>query len=193
MLNRAVLRQVHSSPLRQWASSVGRRQVSAPVSGRRHFVNASSATTSPESGRSSEVDVFSKDKRPVILFDGVCNFCNTGVNLVLSLDDRECFRFAALQSNTGRALLKRCNRDPSDISSMVVVEEDAFHLRSDAALKIAERLKIPFPLFSTLLSVVPKEARDRSYDWIAENRYNFFGKRDECRISDRKNYERFMS
>jgi len=112
---------------------------------------------------------------------------------VLSLDDKDAFRFAALQSNTGRALLQRCNRDPSDISSMVVVEEDAFHLRSDAALRIAEKLKIPFPMLSTLLSVVPKETRDRSYDWIAENRYNLFGKRDECRISDQKNYERFMS
>ena len=138
-------------------------------------------------------DVFGEDSRPVILFDGVCNFCNAGVNLVLSLDRQEMFRFAALQSEVGKALLKKCNRQPDDISSMVVVEKEAFHLRSDAALRIGEMLQMPFPLFSALLWPMPKALRDNGYDWIAENRYKLFGMRDVCRLSDEKAAERFLS
>eukprot|EP00210_Caulerpa_lentillifera_P004696 g4480.t1 len=193
MWSRVSLRPIHGLSVQQLQSRYGHYNLASSFHKCRRCITTATAASSSPSIQTKDLDVFSEDKRPVILFDGICNFCNAGVNLVLSLDDRESFRFAALQSKTGKSLLKRCNRDPEDISSMVVVEENGFYLRSDAALKIAERLRIPFPLLSTLISVVPKETRDRSYDWIAENRYNLFGMRDECRISDRKNYERFMS
>lgn len=138
-------------------------------------------------------DVFAEDLRPVILFDGVCNFCNAGVNLVLDFDQNESFRFAALQSDVGKELLKQCNRNPDDISSMVVVEKNAFYVQSDAALKIAERLRLPLPFLAAFLWPIPKPIRDRSYDWIAENRYKILGIRDECRLSDPKAAKRFLS
>ena len=138
-------------------------------------------------------DVFSEDSRPVILFDGVCNFCNAGVNLVLSLDRQEMFRFAALQSEVGKELLRKCNRRPDDISSMVVVEKEAFYLRSDAALRIGQKLQMPFPLISALLWPMPKALRDNGYDWMADNRYRLFGMRDVCRLTDEKAAERFLS
>ena len=160
---------------------------------RRGLAQASVIEGETEVKERTTLDVFANDSRPVILFDGVCNFCNAGVNLVLSLDQREVFRFAALQSDVGKALLQRCNRQPDDISSMVVVEKNAFYLRSDAALKIGERLQTPFPILSALLWPLPKSIRDNGYDWIAENRYKIFGMRDECRLTDKAAAERFLS
>ena len=91
-------------------------------------------------------DVFRKDKRPVILFDGVCNMCNGGVNFALDWDVTGEFRFAALQSETGRALLQRSGRQPDDISSIVLVEEYKACFKSDAVLRIAKNLRAPFPV-----------------------------------------------
>lgn len=157
----------------------------------RWVTTQASSTTDVEA--IATADVFATDSSPVILFDGVCNFCNAGVNLVLSLDADRVFRFAALQSEVGRSLLRRCDRQPDDISSMVVVEKDAYYIRSDAALKIGERLRLPFPIFSALLWPLPKSIRDRGYDWIAENRYKLFGIREECRLTDSQAAERFLS
>merc|ERR1719230_1860032 len=91
--------------------------------------------------------IFGKDKRPVILFDGICNMCNSAVNLALDLDSRGKFRFSALQSNVGRALLEVNGREPDDISSMVLVTEDESFIKSDAVLRIAEEIfpRSPIP------------------------------------------------
>ncbi|GAQ91675.1 hypothetical protein KFL_008320040 [Klebsormidium nitens] len=87
---------------------------------------------------------FAADKRPIILFDGVCNFCNGGVNFMLDNDPQGKLRFAALQSDAGRALLQRAGRAPEDISSIVLIEPDRSYTHSEAILRIAQYLPEPF-------------------------------------------------
>merc|ERR1719446_1992021 len=90
-------------------------------------------------------NVFEQDKRPVILFDGVCNLCNNAVNLALDWDPDGKLRFSALQSNVGRSLLEANGRRADDISSIVLVTKDGAYIKSDAVLKIAEELTpLPF-------------------------------------------------
>lgn len=142
--------------------------------------------------------VFEKDRRPVILFDGVCNMCNNAVNLALDWDKDGKLRFSALQSNVGRALLQVHGRKADDISSIVLVTNDGAYIKSDAILKIAEELTplsvLPLkPAVVLSRMVVPKFLRDIIYDNVADNRYNIMGKRNECRLdSDGSFQDRFV-
>ena len=102
-------------------------------------------------------------------------------------------RFAALQSGAGRDLLQRAGRSPDDISSIVLVEAGGSHVKSDAILRIAQRLEIPFPLLAGLGLLVPQFARDAVYDGVANNRYAFFGQSAECRLSDARFDDRFVT
>lgn len=129
------------------------------------------------------------DRRPIILYDGVCNLCNGAVDLMLRLDPNAPgrFRLAALQSDCGRALLRRSGRAPDDISSIVLVEPDAFHVRSEAVRRIAAGLGALtlLPVLAAAARPVPLALRDAAYDAVADNRYGFFGRARECRLSDR--------
>lgn len=142
--------------------------------------------------------VFATDKRPVILFDGVCNLCNNAVNLALDWDPQGKLRFSALQSDVGKSLLEANGRAPNDISSIVVVTEDGAYIKSDAILKITEELT-PLSLLplkpAAILGryIVPKFLRDIIYDGVADNRYDLMGKRDQCRFdSDGEFEDRFV-
>ena len=142
--------------------------------------------------------VFATDPRPVILFDGVCNMCNSAVNVALDWDSRGKLRFAALQSNVGRALLQKNGRNAEDISSIVLVTSDGAYVKSDAILKIAEELT-PLSLFPLRPAaalgrvLIPKILRDVIYDGVADNRYTIMGKREECRLdSDGEFEDRFI-
>jgi len=127
---------------------------------------------------------FQDDKRPVILFDGVCNLCNGGVNFVLQWDSSAKLRLAALQSEAGKQLLERSNRSRNDISSIVFVEDDKSYIKSEAVLRIAEYLQVPFPLLAQFFFPFPLLIRDTVYDQVAANRYSLFGKTQECRLGD---------
>ena len=139
--------------------------------------------------------VFATDKRPVILFDGVCNMCNGAVNLALDWDPAAKLRFSALQSNVGRALLQANGREADDISSIVLVTSDGAYIKSDAILRITEELTpswLPVPLAKPAAiagrTLVPKFLRDLIYDGVADNRYSILGMRDECRFGDENEF-----
>jgi predicted DCC family thiol-disulfide oxidoreductase YuxK len=129
------------------------------------------------------------DARPIILYDGVCNLCNGAVDVMLRLDPKSPgrFRLAALQSDAGKALLKRSGRAQDDISSIVLVEPSGFHIRSEAVRRIAAGLAAPtlLPLLAAAAQPVPLPLRDAAYDAVADNRYGLFGRARECRLSDR--------
>eukprot|EP00306_Pavlova_sp_CCMP459_P009653 CAMPEP_0185184668 /NCGR_PEP_ID=MMETSP1140-20130426/2711_1 /TAXON_ID=298111 /ORGANISM="Pavlova sp., Strain CCMP459" /LENGTH=218 /DNA_ID=CAMNT_0027750749 /DNA_START=13 /DNA_END=669 /DNA_ORIENTATION=+ len=162
-------------------------------------------TAPPESMTAIAERVFLSDLRPIILFDGICNLCNGGVNFMLDWDRpddiRGVFRFAALQSDVGKGLLMRSGRAPDDISSIVVTFRDRPALvKSDAILYIGSKvgggtpLEPAFPIASKLAStLVPKPVRDAVYDQISLNRYNIFGESSQCRLSDERFEERFVS
>jgi len=128
---------------------------------------------------------------PILLFDGVCNLCNGVVQWVIARDPAAQFRFASLQSEAGRTLLAQ-HQLPLDAMDTVVLVDGAAHWRkSDAALEMLRRLGGAWPLLSAL-RVVPRGLRDAAYDWIARNRYGWWGKRDECWIPTPELRARFL-
>jgi predicted DCC family thiol-disulfide oxidoreductase YuxK len=131
--------------------------------------------------------------RPVIVFDGVCNLCNASVDFVLKRDRREQFLFASNQSEAGRELLQgRGVAPPDDAPSVYLVEEDGrVSTRSTAALRIARRLRFPWWMAYAFI-VAPRPLRDAVYDFIARNRYRWFGKSDTCRLPTAQERARFL-
>ncbi|CAN1249833.1 DCC family protein At1g52590, chloroplastic [Linum perenne] len=125
---------------------------------------------------------FEKDSRPIMLFDGVCNLCNGGVRFVRQNDRNRRIRYEALQSESGRKLLRRSGRAPDDISSVVLVEKDRSYIKSEAVLKIMEYIDLPFPQLALFLQFVPLFLRDFVYDNVADNRYNIFGRSESCEM-----------
>mmetsp|Transcript_13697 Transcript_13697/g.43269 ORF Transcript_13697/g.43269 Transcript_13697/m.43269 type:complete len:178 (+) Transcript_13697:17-550(+) len=159
--------------------------------------NALVAVTPATTPTSSRVDaIFAEDARPVVLYDGVCNMCNFWVNFCLDNDPSPGkLRFAALQSDVGRALLERSGRSPDDISSIVLVEPSRASIKADAVLRIGDIIKRTLPLghLAPLLRLaVPPFLADSVYDLVADNRYRILGYRDTCRVTDDDCADRFL-
>ena len=118
----------------------------------------------------------------LVLYDGVCRFCNTWVNLALRVDTREKLRYAALQSEAGATLLESAGR-PGDISSIVYMRTGGeMFLKSAAVTEIARDLDLGFVVLAS--NLLPLKLKDALYDFIAGNRYSIMGTLDECRLSD---------
>ena len=131
------------------------------------------------------------ENHAVVLFDGVCNLCNGLVNFLIDHDRKAYFKLAALQSDEGKALLGKHGLSSEALDSLVLIEEGQVYQRSSAALRIAWRLGSAWALLYGLI-LVPRPVRDRIYDWIAKNRYNWFGRRDRCRRPTSELKERFL-
>jgi predicted DCC family thiol-disulfide oxidoreductase YuxK len=131
---------------------------------------------------------------PVVLFDGVCNLCNSSVNFVIDHERDRDVRFASLQSEAGSELLERVGRKlpEGDPESIVVVEGGRVFERSAAILRIARHLRWPWRVLAAMAVVVPRPLRDVVYRWIARNRYRWFGKSDVCRVPTPELRERFL-
>lgn len=117
----------------------------------------------------------------IVLFDGVCNLCNGAVLFIIKRDKKDRFRFAALESDLGKELLARHNIDPSKIDSIVLISGDSAFAKAGAALRIAKYLTGLWPLLYSLI-IIPKFIADAVYDFIARNRYKWFGKKESCMI-----------
>ena len=131
-----------------------------------------------------------QSKQPVILFDGVCKLCNGTVDFLLRRDRKKQFRFASLQSETGK-LLKQQYAIPEDSDSVILIKSDAIYFKSGAVFEIAGMLSYPWKI-APFLKIIPKKISDYLYDWIAKNRYRWFGKRETCRIPSAKEMEFFI-
>lgn len=151
---------------------------------------------------------------PVLLFDGVCNLCNRVVQFVIRHDPDGEFRFAPLQSAAGSELLARCDgpavgrqadgpatdrpadgpaveRRATDLETVVLVEDGRCYEKSDAALRVARRLGLPYAALSPL-RFVPRPLRDAVYDLVAARRYRWFGRRDSCMVPSPALESRFL-
>jgi predicted DCC family thiol-disulfide oxidoreductase YuxK len=131
------------------------------------------------------------DDKAVLIFDGVCNFCNSSVRFVMDRDRRGRFLFASNQSDAGSALLRRFGVDPESVQSVYLVGGDRIWSKSSASLQIARRMPFPWNL-AVAFVVVPRFLRDWVYDWIASNRYRWFGKADQCRLPTEAERGRFL-
>lgn len=141
----------------------------------------------------SSVDTTRTFTTPVILFDGVCNFCNAWVDILLRLDTKQVYKFAPLQSDIGRELLVSIGRSADDISSVILIDGENYYDKSDCVLQVVKSLGAPAAVASaTLENFLPLDLRNQIYDTVAENRYNFLGKRTECRCGDPEFSDRFL-
>lgn len=131
------------------------------------------------------------DDKSLLLFDGVCNLCHGAVRFIIERDPAKHFRFASLQSEPGLELIRKHDL-PEDVRTMVLVEPDGrLSLRSTAALRVARRLGGLWPVFGVLL-LVPAFMRDPFYEWVARNRYRWFGQKDSCPLPDPALADRFI-
>lgn len=127
---------------------------------------------------------------PLLLFDGECHMCDQSVQLVLDHDPLDVFRFAPLQSELAHQLLETHGLK-ADLDTVVLIEGGTAYTHSDAALRVARRLRFPFWLGSLAL-LIPRFVRDAGYRFVAANRYRWFGKKDACRIPEPSWRERFL-
>lgn len=127
----------------------------------------------------------------IILFDGVCNLCNGAVNFVIKRDTGNVFKFTPLQEKQGVLLLKTHAVDTQKLDSIVLIENEKVYVKSSAALRIAKKLSNLWPLFFVLL-IIPSFIRDGVYDFIAKNRYKWFGKKEQCMIPTQGLREKFL-
>ena len=139
----------------------------------------------------SATDTRSPPYGPVVLFDGVCNLCNGFVQFVIPRDPDGQIRFAPLQSVPGQELLRRHGFATADFDSIVLVEEEQTYTKSAAVLRIADILGWPYSL-ACVGRFFPAAFRDWLYDVIADNRYDWFGRRDRCMVPDEDVRDRFL-
>ncbi len=120
----------------------------------------------------------------LILFDGYCNLCNGAVQFVIKRDPKEHFRFSSLSWPPAQSLLKKYP-EFGEVDSILLFEDGELYQKSTAALKIAGRLSGLWPLMKVFF-IVPRFLRDLVYDFIARNRYRWFGKKDTCMMPEKK-------
>ncbi len=118
---------------------------------------------------------------PVILFDGVCNLCNSSVLFVIQHDPKKQFRFASLQGDYGQQVLKQFQLPSNSLNSFILLKDNQIYTHSTGALKVAKQLSGAWPLLYAFI-IVPPFIRNAVYQFIANNRYKWFGKKESCMV-----------
>lgn len=132
-----------------------------------------------------------KDKK-IILFDGVCNLCDSAVQFIIKHDKKDVFRFVALQSELGQEILKHIGIADKNIDSIILYEPGiAYYYKSSAALEIAKSLG-GFFYFGTIFRIIPTGISNQLYDYIAKNRYKWYGKKESCMIPTTEMEAKFL-
>ena len=130
--------------------------------------------------------------KKIILFDGVCNLCESSVLFVIKYDKKDVFRFVALQSDLGKNIIRHIGMDSKHIDSIVLYEPGiAYYYKSQAALEIAKSLG-GFFHFGTLFRIIPNGIRNWVYDYVAKNRYVWYGKKALCLIPTPEIQSKFL-
>ena len=119
--------------------------------------------------------------KKIILFDGVCNLCNGAITFIIKRDKNDVFRYAPLQSKVGKNLAAKHKIDLDKVDSIILVTDQSAVAKSTAALRIAKHLSGGWPLLAVFF-ILPTFLRNAVYDFIARNRYKWFGKKDACMI-----------
>ncbi|MCS6967391.1 MAG: DCC1-like thiol-disulfide oxidoreductase family protein [Cytophagales bacterium] len=132
------------------------------------------------------------EKESVVLFDGVCNLCNTVVNVLIRMDTDKRLKFASLQSQVGQQILRRFKMNPTELNTFVFYAEGKVYTRSRAALEVLRTMGKVWKMCFYIGLLVPSCLRDRLYAWIAANRYRWFGKSPQCRLPSPELKTRFL-
>jgi predicted DCC family thiol-disulfide oxidoreductase YuxK len=133
-----------------------------------------------------------KNKK-IVLFDGVCNLCDNAVQYVIKHDKKDIFIFVALQSDLGKEILNYLKVDTSKMDSIILYEPGvAYFYKSDAALEIVKDLNV-FLKWSVVFKIIPSSLRNPIYDYVARNRYKWFGKKEACMIPTEEMKAKFLA
>ena len=130
-------------------------------------------------------------EHPLILFDGVCNFCNASVNFIIRQDKKNVFQFAALQSNAGQQVAEKYHLPKKDFDSFVLIDNGKIYTKSTAGGRVYGKLPWMWK-WTQIFWIVPKFVRNAVYDYVARNRYKWFGKKDQCMIPTPDVRSRFL-
>jgi len=130
-------------------------------------------------------------KPPVILFDGVCNFCNAGINFIIRQDKEKIFRFAPLQSEAGQRLLNQYQLPTRGFESFILIEEGQVYQKSAAAIRVYNKLPWYWK-WTQLFWLVPRFFRDGIYNFLARHRYKWFGAKETCMVPTPAVSDRFL-
>ena len=132
-----------------------------------------------------------KSEHKIILFDGVCNLCNSTVVRVIKKDKSDLFRFTTLQGAVGQMIVTEHGIDTAKTDSIILIDNKKAFTKSTAALRIARDLSGAYPLLYGFI-IIPKPIRDWVYDYIAKNRYKWYGKKDSCMIPTPELKKKFL-
>ena len=131
------------------------------------------------------------NESPLVLFDGVCNFCNYWIRFIIKRDKKATLKFTSLQGETAKSILPEYSTNPEILSSVILIENGKAYTESSAAIRICKHLDSGWKLLYGLI-IIPKFIRDAVYKLIARNRYSWFGKKDQCMIPSANDRERFL-
>jgi len=138
-----------------------------------------------------EIQDLPHDKK-IVLFDGVCNLCDASVQYIIKYDNKDSFRFVSLQSELGQKILKHIGINPIHTDSIVMYEPGiSYYYKSTAALHIAKELSGIFT-FAIVFQILPTRLRDFVYDYVAKNRYRWYGKKESCMIPSTELKAKFL-
>ena len=127
----------------------------------------------------------------IVLFDGVCNLCDASVQFIIKHEKHPELKFASLQSATAQQLIKQFNLNNKNIDSIVYISKNNLYIKSGAALRLSKKLKGLYPLLFAFI-IVPPFIRNAVYDFIARNRYKWYGKKDSCMMPTPETRSRFI-
>lgn len=132
-----------------------------------------------------------QEKYDIVMFDGVCNLCNDAVDFIIVRDKKDKFKFGALQDETSKEILEEFDVKEDYLDSIILIRKDKIYYKSRAALEISRNLSGLWPLAYAFI-IIPSFVRDPIYDWIAKNRYKWFGKRETCRFPSDEERAKFL-
>ncbi|MEO5777155.1 MAG: DCC1-like thiol-disulfide oxidoreductase family protein [Flavobacterium sp.] len=140
-----------------------------------------------------EISELPKDKK-IILFDGVCNLCDSSVQFVIKHDKKDIFRFVPLQSELGLSIIKHIGIDTSKVVSGVLYEPGkTYYYKSDVAFKVLKEIDSGIYKCLLVFSVLPKSILNVIYDYVAKKRYKWFGKKESCMIPTPELKSKFLA
>lgn len=128
-----------------------------------------------------EIENLPKDKK-IILFDGICNLCESSIQFIIKRDKKDTFRYVAIQSEIGQKIIKHIGIDTSKTDSIILyLPEKAYYYKAEAVLLITKDLSGVYSILGCL-SFIPNNFKNLIYDYIAKNRYKWYGKKESCMI-----------
>ena len=130
------------------------------------------------------------ENKKIIFYDGLCSMCNRFVRILITLDKKEKFLLASLQGKNGKILQKKFSKELHEVDSVIFYNKQVY-TKTSAVINILSELGGIYKL-AYIFNIIPSFISDSIYDYIARNRFQWFGKLDKCPMPEKKNISRFL-